>query len=415
MEDIRFLSGLKLRGSWGNVGSTAINAYQTIAQLSDNKYILGNGSVMGVYPGTVPDYSLGWENTETTNIGLDFGILNNRINGTLEVYKQKTTDLLLPVNLPPTSGYSSSYLTNLGETENKGIEFNISSVNISGDGKKKLSWTTDFNIFSNRNKVVNLGDGVQSISDQNLYLGRDRWAILSLEADGLWQDTPEDRALAESFGYQTSGTTSVIGTIKVKNHHVDYVLDGNGKPKLDENGNPILAQQKINDDDRVFLGKRAPDFEGGINNRFAYKGFDLSFLFTFKKGGTLTSDMHNSWMNTLQSGYNNLNIDYWTPDNTGARWPKPTTGTVSQKSLLSRYDASYLKLRNITLGYTIPGNVLNKIGIQNARVYASSDNLYTWFSSEYKKDGGIDPETTSTVSLVTPPMRSFIFGLNVTF
>jgi len=165
----------------------------------------------------------------------------------------------------------------------------------------------------------------------------------------------------------------------------------------------------------VFIGNRAPDFEGGLNNRFAYKGFDFSFLFTFKSGGTLTSDMHNSWMNTMQGGYNNLDIDYWTPENTGARWPKPHTGTVPNKGLMARYDASYLKLRNITLGYNVPTDFLKQYGIQSARFYTTASNLWTWFDSKYKKDGGLDPETNSTINLVTPPMRSFIFGLNLTF
>ncbi|MDU1890096.1 MAG: TonB-dependent receptor [Dysgonomonas sp.] len=405
IQQIDFLSGLKLRASWGNVGSTAISPYQTIAKLSDNKYMLGSDGVMGVYPGSVPDKSLGWENTESWNIGVDFGFLNNRLNGTIELYQQKTTDLLLEVNLPPTSGYTQSYMTNLGATRNRGIEFNISTVNLNGDGQKSLAWTTDFNIFANKNKIIDLGPGVERVTDKGFFLGEDRYVIYSLEADGLWQDTPEDRALAESYGYKTSGSTSVIGTIKVKNHHIDYEDDG-VTPK---------AKQQINDDDRVFIGKRAPDFEGGINNRFAYKGFDLSFLFTYRYGGTLTSDMHNSWMNTMQGGYNNLNIDYWTPENTSARWPKPTTGTVSNKGLLARYDASYLKLRNITLGYNLPKNLLNRYGIQSARVYTTASNLWTWFDSQYKKDGGIDPETTSTVSLVTPPTRSFIFGLNLSF
>lgn len=405
MENVSFLSGLKLRASWGNVGSTAIDAYQTMARLSDNKYLLGTTGVMGVYPGSVPDKSLGWENTETYNIGIDFGVLSNRINGTLELYQQNTTDLLLPVSLPVTSGYSNSYLTNLGATRNKGIEFNISTVNINGDGQNKLLWTTDFNIFANRNKIVDLGEGVSKIPSESLYLGRDRWSILSLEEDGLWQDTPEDRALAATFGYATSGPTSVIGTVKVKNHHVDYEEDG-VTPK---------AQQQINDDDRIFIGRRSPNFEGGINNRFALKGFDLAFLFTFRQGGTFTSDMHNSWMNTMQGGYNNLNIDYWTPDNTNARWSKPSSASVSNKGLLARYSASYLKLRNITVGYTIPKNFSTRYGIQSARIYATASNLYTWFDSQYKKDGGIDPETTSTISLTTPATRSFVFGVNLSF
>ncbi len=405
MENLNFVSGLKLRASWGNVGSTAINPYQTLAQLSDNKYILGTTGVIGVYPGTVPDKSLGWENTETYNVGLDFGFLSNRINGTLELYQQNTTDLLLPVSLPATSGYSSSYVTNLGGTRNRGVEFNVSTVNINGDGQNKLLWTTDFNIFANRNKIVDLGEGVTQIPSEGLYLGEDRWAKLSLEQDGLWQDTPEDRALAETFGYKVSGPTSVIGNVKVKNHHIDYEADG-VTPK---------AQQQINEDDRIFIGRRSPNFEGGINNRFALKGFDLAFLFTFRQGGILTSDMHNSWMNEMKGNYNNLNIDYWTPDNTSARWPKPSAGDIPNKGLMARYNASYLKLRNITIGYTIPKAFSAKYGVQSARLYATASNLYTWFDSQYKKDGGIDPETTSTISLGTPATRSFVFGLNLSF
>lgn len=399
------LSNLKLRASWGNVGNTAVSPYQTMSVLSTNKYILGNAGVVGVKPKSVPDKSLGWEYTETINFGVDFGFLSNRINGTLEIYQQKTSDLLLPVSLPVTSGYSESYLTNLGNTRNRGIEFNVSTVNIDGNGNDKLSWTTDFNIYANRNKVTYLGEGVLKDESNSLYIGQDRWVIYSLEADGLWQDTPEDIALAQSYGYKTSGPTSVIGTVKIKNHHIDYEADG-VTPK---------ATQVINDDDKIFLGKRAPDFEGGITNRLAYKNFDLSFLFSFRYGGTLTSSMHNGWMNTLQGTYNNLNIDYWTPDNTTTRWPKPSTGDVKYKDLLARYDASYLKLRNISLGYNIPKSVSSKYGIQSARVYATAYNLYTWFDSQYKKDGGIDPETTSTIDLNTPATRSFLVGVNLSF
>lgn len=405
MADQKVLSGLKLRTSWGNVGSTSISPYQTMSVLGTNKYILGSNGVIGVKPKSVPDSSLGWENTETINLGVDFGFLSNRITGTLEVYQQKTKDLLLGVNLPTTSGYTDSYLTNVGATRNRGIEFNISTINIDGDGQDKLLWTTDFNIFSNRNKITDLGSGVQKEEGNNLYLGQDRWVIYSLEADGLWQDTPEDKALAQSYGYAITGPSSVIGTVKIKNHHIDYEEDG-VTPK---------EKQVINDDDRVFLGRRAPDFEGGITNRFAYKGFDLSFLFSFRSGGILTSSMHNGWMNTMQGTYNNLNLDYWTTDNTSARWPKPSVGGVNYKNLLARYDASYLKLRNMSLGYTIPKKISTKYGIESLRVYTTAYNLYTWFDRDYKKDGGIDPETSSTIDLNTPPTRSFIFGVNLTF
>ena len=312
---------------------------------------------------------------------------------------------MLPVSLPVTSGYSQKYLTNLGKTRNRGIEFNVSVVNIAGDGQDKLSWSTDLNIFGNRNTVMDIGEGVPFDKDQNLFVGEDRWVILDYEYDGLWQDTPEDRALAESFGYSTSGNNSVIGTIRVKNHHVDYEEDGVTPKKT----------QVINEDDKLFIGQRTPKFEGGINNRFAWKGFDLSFLWTFRCGGTITSSMHNGWMNTMQGGYNNLDIDYWTPENTGARWPKPSSGTVSNKGLLARYDGSYLKLRNLTLGYTLPKTLTEKVNISQARVYVTGSNLYTWFCKEYREDGGIDPETNSTVDLTPPPTRSFMFGLNLSF
>lgn len=404
--DADVLSGLKLRLSWGNVGNTAIGSYQTISTLdTDSKYLLGSAGVMGVRPNSVPDKTLGWENTETWNVGVDFGFLNNRISGSIEWYQQNTTDLLLPVNLPSTSGYSAQYLTNRGRTRNRGLEFNVTTINIAGDGNKKLSWSTDFNVFGNRNTIMDIGEGVEFDKGNNWFVGEDRWVIYSHEADGLWQDTPEDRMLAETFGYATSGKNSVIGTIKIKNHHIEYEADG-VTPK---------AKQQINEDDKTFIGKRSPKFEGGINNRFAWQGFDLAFLFTYRLGGTITSNMHNGWMNTMQGGYNNLNIDYWTPENTGARWPKPSTGTIANKGLLARYDGSYLKLRNITLGYNIPKTFLSQLNVQSARVYATGSNLFTWFSKEYREDGGIDPETTSAVDLKTPPTRSFVFGLNLTF
>ncbi|MDL2213448.1 TonB-dependent receptor [Bacteroides sp. OttesenSCG-928-E20] len=397
------LSSLRLRASWGNVGNSSVSPYATMAKLGINRYMLGSNGVMGVLPNSVPNYSLGWENTRTVNFGLDFGFLSNRITGTLEVYEQYTTDLLLNVKLPNTSGYNADYTDNVGETRNRGIELNVTTVNIAGDGKKRLRWITDFNIFGNRNKVMYLGEGVERYGD--IWVGQPLGVIRDYEMNGMWQDTPEDRALAESFGYATSGGTSVIGTVKVVNHHVDYEEDGVTPKK----------KQVINDDDKVFLGRRTPDFEGGINNRFEYMGFDLSFLFSYRYGGTLTSDMHNGWMNTMQGTYNNLNINYWTPENTNARWPKPSTGTVSNKGLLARYDASYLKLRNITIGYSVPKRFINKYSIQQLRLYATGSNLFTWFDSTYRKDGGIDPETTSSISIVTPPTRSFLFGLNLTF
>ncbi|WP_158085236.1 TonB-dependent receptor [Niastella vici] len=395
LNESKTVSALKLRASYGVVGNTAIGPYETVGGLSQVYYNYGSTNVLGAYPTSPPNVTLSWENTTSLNLGLDYGLFNNRINGSIELYKTYTNDLLLSQRLPATSGFSG-IRTNVGKTENWGMEFNISSVNFNGDGKNTFSWTTDLNLFFNRNKIVQLASGATRDINNSWFVGQPSSAIFDYKRTGIWQNTPDDSALAKQFGLTVTGTSSVIGGVRVED------IDGN---------------KKIDDNDRVIIGSRQPHFEGGITNRFAYKNFDFSFIAYFKSGGLLSSGVVGGWMNTFQAGYNNLDVNYWTPSNHENYWPKPNASlqNPNYKSTLTYMSASYLKIRSMTLGYTIDPGKLRLLGAKSARFYATASNTFVFFSEYKNKFKGLDPETYNNVDVNTPPMWQMLFGLNVSF
>lgn len=400
------LSMLKLRLSYGRVGNTAISPYETLGSLTGVKYNYGPDGVLGYYSRKASNPELGWENTTTWNLGVDFGFLNNRISGSLELYKRKTTDLILEEKYPITSGVADAIKVNVGETEGKGIEFNLQFVPFDGDGDKRLRWTTDFNIYADRSKITKLQDGVAMNTGNGWFVGEPIGVFYDYKRDGIWQDTPEDRELLKKY-YNITSENEIrnrIGTVKV--------VDANGDGYLDGNPNGI-----INSYDKVILGRKAPDFEGAMTNMFAYKNFDLSVMLYFKVGGLLKSDLHESWANTLQGVTNNLVVDYWTPENKANYWPKPNANKqwFDYRSSLAIVDASYLKVKNITLGYTLPKPVRSKLGLGAVRLYTTVSNPFTFFSDYIDDFGGLDPETDGSVNINTPAMWSMIFGLNVSF
>lgn len=248
MKNVKHINALKLRASYGTVGNTAIGPYSTMGNLATNKYIFGDKNAIGVYPDRVPNPNLTWEKTSTLNVGLDFGLFGGRITGSLEYYHQWTKDLLLSQKLPATTGTSSDFMQNIGKTENTGMELNISSINFDGDGKDSFSWITDFNIFFNRGKITELASGVLKDVGSGWFVGESMNIVYDYKRLGIWQNTAEDIAEAQRLGLTVTGPNSVIGTVRVAD------LDNNGK---------------INADDRTILGRRTPDFEGGMTNRFA--------------------------------------------------------------------------------------------------------------------------------------------------
>jgi len=403
LENNKTISTFKLRGSYGRIGNQAIGAYETIGGLTGIYYNYGGTNVQGTYPN--PDapanVTLGWEYTSTLNFGLDYGLLNNRITGSVEYYQQKTSDILLYQTLPRTSGYNK-IRNNIGNTENSGMEFNLSTVNFEGADQNSFKWTTDLNVFFNRNKITKLASGVTMDLANSWFVGSPNGVIFDYKRVGLWQNTPEDIALAVKYGLAANetayltGSNSLVGTVKVAD---------------------INGDNKITADDREILGARQPKLEGGMTNRFVYKNFDFSFVTYFKYGGKLKSGIHGGWSNTFQAGYNNLDVDYWTPDNPVNYWPKPnsTLQNPMYKSTLDLFDASYLKIRTVTLGYTLPAKVLKSIGARSARVYTTASNPFTFFSPYMRDAKGLDPETNSKIEEVTPALWSMLFGLNISF
>jgi len=410
-QNLKAFTNLRLRASYGRVGNTAISAYQTLGALSAIVYNYGDATTTGVFLSNVPNPDLTWEYTSTLNIGVDFGILRNRITGSIEAYKQSTDNLLLPQTLPATSGIPNAIVTNVGKTENKGIEIHISSVNFQGRTRNSFSWTTDLNFFINRGKITQLAGGVISDPANSRFVGQPIGVFYDYKKIGIWQATPGDTALAILWGQTVNGVGSVIGNIKRAD-----LSGATGKPD-----NKLDATY-----DRMILGSSQPKWEGGMTNRFGYKGFDLTVVAFARWGHMIRSTLHGGgFANTFQGTYNNIKTRYWTPTNGENEYPKPNANNTNtpNNSLLGFFDGSFVKIRTISLGYNLPASFLKRLGIRSARVYTTAEDPFILFSPFVNKYGGIDPEASgsstspaiATLNLDTPSNWSMIFGINISF
>ena len=397
-KDHTLMSNLKLRAGYGTVGNAAINPYQTLGGLTSISYNYGSSNVTGTYPNNIPNPNLGWENTASVNVGVDFGFLNDRITGTIDLYHQYTSDLILPQNLPITSGYTQQFFINVGKTENKGMEIGITSTNIRAATRRNFGWVTNLNISFNRNKITALQAGVKNDIGSLRFVGSSINSIYNYVREGVWQNTPDDSALAKKMSLTLTGAGSVIGTIKVKD------LDNNNI---------------INSNDRTIVGTYDPKFQGGITNRFSYMGFDLVVVASYRVGGTLVASQFQSGSSvlTFDGKRGMLNVNYWTPTNHENYYPKPNFNSLGAAygDLLGYFDASYLKIRTLSLGYTLAPKLTDKMGIKSLRAYVSLNDAIILFSPFVNKYHGIDPESSGTLGVDTPPMKSLLFGLNVSF
>lgn len=344
------------------------------------------------------------------NYGLDFGLFNNRLSGTVEYYVTDTEDILLGVGLPPTSGVGS-YTANIGQTQNKGYEISLSGTII--DNLNGWTWDAGVNFYSNENELVALATGQTRDEGNGWFVGSPINVIYDYEKIGLWQQGD-----ANLTKYEPGGN---VGMIKVK-----YTGDFN------PDGTPT---RQIGAADRQII-KIDPDFQGGFNTRVAYKGFDLSTVAAFQSGGTLISTLYGSagYLNMLTGRRNNIRVDYWTPENTDAKYPRPggiqSGDNPKYGSTLGYFDATYLKIRTITFGYNFDQKLIKNTGIDKLRLYCTAQNPFVFFS-DYHKESGMDPETNSygdenqavasynrrilTLSANTPSTRNFLIGLNLTF
>jgi TonB-linked SusC/RagA family outer membrane protein len=412
MSHISAINMLKLRVGFGQTSNQAIAPYATLGRLSTRPYNFGDDTyVTGYYVSTLPNPNLGWEYSKTWNYGIDFSLLDNRLTGTIEYYTTKTNDILLNVNLPPTSGVNS-YTGNIGETQNNGLELSLNGTILRD--RNGWTWEAGINIYGNRNKLVRLSSGQERDEANWWFVGHPIDVIYDYQRIGIWQDGDANLDVLEPGGN--------VGMIKVK-----YTGD-NG-----DDGKPTRA---IGPDDRQIMSVD-PDFEGGFNTRVSYKGFDLSAVGVFKSGGILISTLYsaNGYLDMLSGRRNNVNVDYWTPENTGARYPKP--GGIADGdnpkygSTLGYFDASYLKIRTISLGYSFNQQWVEDAGIEQFRIYVTAQNPFVMFSP-FHDQTGLDPETNSygdenaavtttyqhrllTLGTNSPATRNYLVGINLTF
>lgn len=380
MKSVTWLDNLKLRTSYGKIGNTGIPPYATQGGLLRSPYSFNNKGVLGYQPSLLRNPDLTWETTTSVNAGLDFSIFKGRISGSVDWYRQKTTDLLLNRLLPISNGFGS-VLVNIGSTQNSGLEIALSTSII--QNPNGFNWGMDLNFFTNREKILSLGNGSKSDPGNAWFVGQPITVYYDYQKIGIWQTEEEAQVYQQHQG-----------EIRLK--------DVNNDKKLDAN-------------DRVILGSQQPDWSGGFTQRFSWKGIDLSIVGFARVGGMVRSDFYQNY-NTLFGRYNNLDVTYWTPANHTNDFPRPNRNQErpNNYTTLAYFDGSFFKIRNIGIGYSLPEGLMKRWGMQALRVHADVKQplIIAPYRQTYK---GIDPEDVTNISVDAPATWMLQFGLNATF
>ncbi len=373
------ISDLKLRASYGITGNAAIAPYSTAAALNVNPYYYQFGEpggeipAFGFRPEDLASIDLQWERTAQFNIGLDFGLFSNRIYGTLDFFKANTDRLLLPDNLPPTTGFDAIF-ANAGKTESQGFEVYIHSRNLVGN---RFTWSTDLTFFQSQEEIVELASGQLQDEGNGWFVGNPIDVYYDFNKLGIWQ-----------IGEEDSPTFTGLGEIKVEDVNGDGVIDF---------------------DDRVILGTPRPDWSGSLVNTFTFFGVDLSVNIYAKMGQMVNAGAY-SYDPRM---YDNMTaVDYWTPVNPTNEYPRydASRAELPFQQTLRYQDGSYVKVKNITLGYTFPAQILGNGPISSLRLYSSARNPFIIHSNLFE---GLDPERGGSISW--PLARLWLFGLDVAF
>ncbi|MGB8490509.1 MAG: TonB-dependent receptor [Bacteroidales bacterium] len=370
------INNLKVRLSWGKAGNAAVDPYQTLTILGMDKipYTYGSTLVLGQVPANLGNTDLRWETTTTYDAGLDISLLKSRISSSLDFYYSKTTDLLVYKGLPASSVYPQ-VLENVGNTENIGFEATLTFRVIE---KNDFSWVADLTYSMNRDKIVSLASGeVKDVSnpEQALIVGEPVRAFYDYKADGCWSIADAEAAAIYN---------KIPGDIKL----VDVNRD-----------------QVINDLDKQIYNK-SPRFILGWNNTFSYKGLTLSALLYARVGQWIQYDFNTAYKPTEADG--SPAVDFWTPENQGAKFPRPGIASQSDMPAVAYENASFLKIREMTLGYTLPHNIMSGIGISSFRIYSSLQNFFTFSNLD-----NYDPERGGAIS--NPLSKQLVFGINLEF
>uniref|UniRef100_UPI0035945CBE SusC/RagA family TonB-linked outer membrane protein n=1 Tax=Aquiflexum sp. TaxID=1872584 RepID=UPI0035945CBE len=385
LSNATFLNNLKLRASWGKNGNRGVNRYSSLSNMSRTNYVFGDGAApsVGLFTTSMANPNLGWETTTSTNFGIDFGVLDNRIAGSVEVYHSNTTDLLLNQTIPNTTGFQT-FLRNIGETENRGLEISLNTINIQ---KGDFTWSTNVAFTLNRNKILRLtgrdvdGDGIEDDDiASRWFIGHPLGANFDFVFDGIFQEGDEDFSLIQG---------SQPGHIRFQD------LDGDGV---------------ITPDDRRVLHSDQPNYLMGITNVFSYKAFSLMVMFNSRQGGFSPIPTINPGTNFYDLA-NILDVPYWTPEN-----PINTHAAVNYRNPLGYnfyQSRSFVRLQDVSLSYNFPKSLLDRVKVNRLEMYVSGKNLITWTNWQ-----GWDPEFGSggrSPGANGPLLKSYTVGLNIQF
>lgn len=385
VDALKLVNTLKLRLSYGLNGNEAISPYSTLPSLSSRDYLTPEfQSAFGYYPQKLGNPVLGWETTRSFNTGLDFGLWGNRVSGLVEFYWSNTTDLLLNRTISPING--DTYITsNIGATKNSGIEFQVSTVNIS---KSDFTWKTDFNISHNQTAIQNVGltdengNYIDDVASQ-WFIGQPVKVNYDYVFDGVWQ-TGDDIA-------NSAQPTALPGYIKYK----------------DVNGDSVISTA-----DKQIIGSRDPLYVLGMTNTFRYKGFTLSFLINAVKGVTYRNLLYGTGQVSFR--INSYDKNFWSRTNPTNEYPSNIDGNVNPLSMDFFEDASFLRLQDITFSYSLPESLTKRISMNHAEVFINLKNMATW--TKWK---GLDPEFLAIAPVnqqrAAPQVKSFIAGVKISF
>ena len=398
-KSITFVNDLKIRAGYGATGNQSIGNYSFASSLNTGKYNFNNTVVSAVVPTVMPNPYVQWEQQKQGNVGVDASLFNQRVDVTVDAYLKKTDKMLVPMVVPVSTGYSDVSVPsiNAGQMENKGVEITVNTKNLTGD----LKWNTSFNLSYNQNKVVNINDTVP-MSSGSIGLN----ANLALIQAGL--------PINEFYGFVTDGIFQ--NQQEVDNHALQ--VPGNDPNNRTSPGDirfkDLNNDGVINDKDRTYLGNPNPTFMFAMNNTFAYKSFDLS-IFLQGIAGNKIINANRFWSEAMAVAQNQTTatLNRWTGEGTSNSMPRAVFNDPNKNTRPSdRYveNGSYLRLKNVTLGYTLPATLVKKAKLSTARFYISAQNLLT-----LTKYSGFDPEvgTNGIDNNVYPVTRTFTVGVNL--
>ena len=405
MDGIDLISALKIRYGWGVTGNSQIPPYSSLASYVGDLSVFGGNFVSNLVPGNISNENLKWETTTQHNIGLDLGLLKDRINLVVDMYEKNTEDLLLSVQLPTTSGFTTA-IKNVGSIRNRGLEITLNTANIR---RNDFRWNTDFNISFNRSKILKLGDAARQLYTYPVANGVQNNIMLK-----------EGYPLGVFYGYLGDGVYNTL--TEIANSPVNRVIN--------VTGNQLLGQMKfvdVNGDgfvdalDRVPIAYTEPKFIAGLVNNFFYKNFDFAIVLR----GVYGNDVVNANMGDLAElglATNNLKINIdnmWTPETPMNNYVGVTKNT-RRSSMHSEYveDGSFLRCDRISLGYTLPARSLEKIHLRNLKVYFNVRNAflitrYSWYDPEINAGNNISMKLAPGMDLGGyPRTRQFQLGIN---